>query len=149
MLLMVVTMQAFSVTFFGNSYDGAVQTGRPSSHPRTPFGERLHAAREALGLSQAQVAEKLGITQKAYAVWERYSVALRPEQIEKVAEVLNVSVERLFSKQVSRSRGGPVGRARRVFEKVSNLSRHRQQRIISLVEDLLTVEHSNGHKQAA
>ena len=143
-------MQAFSVTFFNAPYDGLMQTGRPSIHPRTPFGERLHAAREALGLSQTRVAEKFGITQKAYAVWERYPVALRPEQIEKAAEILNVSVEYLFGKPVPKTRtGGPVGRARRVFEEVSKLSRHRQQRIISLVEDLLTVEHGNGHKQAA
>ena len=143
-------MQAFKVTFFNTPYDDFMQMGRPTDRPRTPFGERLHAAREVLGLSQTQVAEKIGITQKAYAVWERYPVALRPEQIEKVAEALNVSVEYLFGKQVSRMRaGGPVGRARRVFEKVSKLSRHRQQRIISLVEDLLTVQHSNGHKQVA
>jgi len=77
-------MQAFSVTIFNPPYAAFVQTGRPSKEPRTEFGQRLLAAREASGLSQAQVAEQLGITQKAYAVWERYPVALRPEQIEKV-----------------------------------------------------------------
>jgi len=128
-------MQAFPVTFSSGSYDGHMQTGRPSSEPRTEFGQRLHAAREALGLSQAQVAEQMGITQKAYAVWERYPVALRPDQIEKVAGILNVSVEHLFGKTASKSRGtGPAGKLRQVFEKASQLPRHQQNKVAEFVE---------------
>jgi ribosome-binding protein aMBF1 (putative translation factor) len=85
-------MQAISVTVFNAAYPALMQTGRPSKKPRTDFGQRLLAAREAAGLSQTEVAEKLGVTQKAYAVWERYPVALRPKQIEAVASALHVSV---------------------------------------------------------
>lgn len=67
-------------------------------HPRTEFGERLHAARLASGLSQTQVAEKLGMIQKGYAAWERHPVALRPEQIKQVIEILGISPNYLFSK---------------------------------------------------
>ncbi len=122
-------------------YPVAMQTGRPSKYPRTPFGQRVHAAREAMGLSQAQVAEKMGVTQTAYAVWERHPVALRPEQIEKLAEVLNVTVEHLFVREETNQRGkGPVGKARRLFESVSKLPRSRQQRILATVEDMLTAQ---------
>jgi ribosome-binding protein aMBF1 (putative translation factor) len=75
-----------------------VKTGRPSKHSRTPFGERLHAARIAAGLSQAQLAERLGITQTSYAAWERHTLALRPEQIEQVTEILGISPNYLFGK---------------------------------------------------
>jgi hypothetical protein len=34
-------------------------------------------------------------------------------------------------------KGGPVGKARRVFEEVSKLPRHKQQRILGIAEDLL------------
>ena len=112
-----------------------MQTGRPSKEPRTEFGQRLHAAREALGLSQAQVAGHLGITQKAYAVWERYPVALRPEQIEKVAAVLKVSVEHLFGKTAAKSRArGPVGKMRQLFEAVSQLPRSQQEKVSAILE---------------
>jgi transcriptional regulator with XRE-family HTH domain len=115
-----------------------MKTGRPSKYPRTPFGEKVHAARETLGLSQAHVAEHLGITQTAYAVWERHPVALRPDQIEKLAAVLGVSVEHLFGREEVAQRGkGPVGKARRLFESVSKLPRNRQQRILATVEDML------------
>lgn len=75
-----------------------MKTGRPAKYPRTPFGERLHTARLAAGLSQAQVAKKLGLTQTAYAFWERHTVALRPEQIEQVTEILEISPNYLFGK---------------------------------------------------
>jgi len=75
-----------------------MKTGRPAKYPRTPFGERLYAARLATGFSQAQVAKKLGITQMGYAVWERHPVALRPEQIEQITEILEISPNYLFGK---------------------------------------------------
>ena len=131
-------MQAKRITFSGAPYDGDMNTGRPSTQPRTPFGERLHAAREARGLSQAQVAKQLGMSQNAYACWERKSVALRPDQVEQLAQILGVSVEALFNGTAEADRkGGPTGKARRVFEEVSRLPRKRQQRIVSVVEDML------------
>lgn len=60
---------------------------------RTAFGQRLHALREQAGLSQQQLADRIGLTQRAYAYWERHPVALRPDQLLKVAEALNVTVE--------------------------------------------------------
>ena len=112
-----------------------MQTGRPSKEPRTPFGARLHAAREAAGLSQAQVAGKMGVTQTAYGVWERYPVALRPEQIEQLAVALNTTVEHLFGRDSAKSRGkGPAGKLRQVFEKASQLPRHQQNKVAEFVE---------------
>jgi len=128
-------MQASFLTASAPRYDGLVQTGRPSKEPRTPFGARLHAAREAAGLSQSQIAEKMGVTQTAYGVWERYPVALRPDQIEQLANVLNVSVEYLFGRDSVKSRGkGPAGKLRQVFEKASQLPRHQQNKVAEFVE---------------
>lgn len=115
--------------------------GRPAKFERSPFGQKLFTARQQLGLSQIQVAGKLGITQAAYAGWERRTTALRPEHISALAEVLGVSVEYLLGPEGHpRRNGGPVGKARRVFEEVSKLPRHRQQRILQVVEDLLDAQ---------
>ncbi|MEK7752696.1 MAG: helix-turn-helix transcriptional regulator [Acidobacteriota bacterium] len=128
-------MQAISINRFPVPYDDGMQRGRPSKQPRTPFGERLYAARTAVGLSQAQVAEKLGITQTAYADWERYPVALRPDQIEKLTEIVKVSVEHLYGNGHDRRQGGgPIGKARRAFEGVSRLPKRQQQKIVEVVE---------------
>jgi transcriptional regulator with XRE-family HTH domain len=134
-------MQAKRITFLPDPYDVAMNTGRPSTQPRTPFGERLHAAREARGLSQAQVAEQLGMSQNAYACWERKPVALRPDQIEQLAKILGVSIAALFNgNDGSARKGGPTGKARSLFDEVSRLPRKRQQRILATVEDMLTAQ---------
>ena len=130
-------MQAIFVTQATRPYNQGMKTGRPSKYPRSPFGARLHALREAAGLSQAQVADKLGITQTAYAVWERHPVALRPEQIEQVAVVLGVTAEQLFT--TAKPRGsGPAGKLRQVFERASSLPRDQQKHVLRVVQDALT-----------
>ncbi len=142
-------MQALSINLLNDRYDEFMQTGRPSRQPRTVFGERLHAVREEAGLSQNQVAQKMGVIQSTYSDWERHPVALRPDQIEKLAKILDVSVEHLFGTDAaSLRRGGPTGKARRVFEEVSKLPRQQQQHIIRVVEAFVS-QHGNGHKKAA
>ncbi len=131
-------MQAFPVSAADRGYPPDMITGRPAKTTRTEFGERIVAARQQLGLTQAQVAEALGITQQSYAGWERYPTALKPEHLRELARILKVSVDFLLGEKPPRQRGGgPAGKARRVFEAVSKLPRHQQQRIVSVVEALV------------
>jgi len=123
-----------------------MKTGRPAKTVRTEFGAKVHALREAVGLSQQQVAEQLGISQPAYALWERRNVAIRIDQIRKLADVLNVTAEELLeTEQTNKRKGGPKGKAHKAFESVSRLPRRQQQKIIEVVEALLAQQkHSHG-----
>ena len=141
---MLITMQEYSASEITAGYDPAMQTGRPAKHPRTPFGERLHTARETVGLSQAQLAEKMGVAQSAYAGWERRPVALKPEQVEKLASILNVTPEYFFEKTAKHQHGGPVGKLRQVFEEASKLPRHQQGKVAEFVEGFLTLHRANN-----
>jgi transcriptional regulator with XRE-family HTH domain len=101
----------------------------------TPFGQRLHTLREQAGLSQQQVADRLGLTQRAYAHWERNPVALRPDQLLGLAEALNVSVEDLVGANGTRRRGtGPTGKMKQLFEAASRLPRNQQQKLTAVLE---------------
>jgi transcriptional regulator with XRE-family HTH domain len=112
-----------------------MQQGRPTSRPRPLFGQRLFEARQAVGLSQAELADKLGMKQAGYAAWERDNVALRPDQIARLAEILNVPVEQLIGIKASATRAsGPTGKVRKVFEEVSRLPRHQQAKVVEFVE---------------
>jgi transcriptional regulator with XRE-family HTH domain len=133
-------MQAETITPMTPGYTLAISMGRPTSKERSPFGARLHAARTEAGLSQVQVADHLGTTQSAYAVWERDEVALKPAQISKLCKLLNVRVEELYEDKPAKRTSGPVGKARRLFEEVSELPRRQQQRILGTVEDMLTAQ---------
>jgi len=138
-------MQAISVNLFSAGYLTDMQRGRPSTRPRPAFGERLRALREAAGLSQQQLADKLGMTQTAYAWWERNRVALRPDQLQSLAAAVNVTVEELMGMAQSKKRGsGPAGKLRQVFEKASQLPRHQQNKVAEFVGAFVK-QHANGN----
>jgi transcriptional regulator with XRE-family HTH domain len=131
-------MQALSLTTDLQPYTPLVKTGRPAKRERTPFGQRLHTLREQAGLSQQQLADRLGLTQRAYAHWERNPVALRPDQLLNLAQALNVSVEDLVGSNGSKKRGtGPTGKMRQLFEAASRLPRNQQQKIAAILEPFI------------
>lgn len=59
------------------------------------FAERLKTLRKEVKLTQTQIAEKLNISQQAYASWERGAKRPTQENLVKIAQVLNVSVDYL------------------------------------------------------
>ena len=138
-------MQPYSVTIFPPCYDGGMQTGRPPKHQRPPLGERIAVFREQAGLSQQQLADALNVNQQMIAYWERRAAALRPEQLDKLADTLRVSVDALLGKKTSKAHGGgPAGKARQVFEAVSRLPKRQQQKIIEVVEAFVA-QQSHGN----
>jgi len=86
---------------------------------------------------------KLGLSQRAYAHWERNPVALRPDQLLSLAQALNVSVDDLVGTNGQKKRGnGPAGRMRQLFEAASKLPRSQQQKITALLEAFIA--HNRG-----
>ncbi len=131
-------MQATSYIFGRPGYGAPMAAGRPAKTKRPTFGERLALARQQAGLTQEQLAKKLGTTQRVITYWEREQVALRSEQLAALADALGVTADFLLCRESRQTRGnGPVGRTRRVFETVSHLPRHQQQKIIEVVEALV------------
>ena len=131
-------MQALYLTKDSVPYSIGMQTGRPSKQSRPPFGERLHTLRETAGLSQEQLAKKLGLTQRAYAYWERNPVALRPEQLLRLAAALGVTTDDLLGENGSKKRGtGPVGKMRQLFDAASRLPRSQQQKVADILSPFI------------
>ena len=118
-----------------NVYNGAMK----KSAKRSALGKSILTARQTSGLSQTQLAEKLGVSQQMVGYLELEPVAIRPELLAKLSEVLAVPVEQLLGIERKTPRApGPVGKARQIFERVSKLPRATQQRILANVEDALT-----------
>lgn len=59
------------------------------------FAERLKTLRKQVKLTQTQIAEKLDISQQAYASWERGVKKPTQENLVKIAQVLDVTVDYL------------------------------------------------------
>lgn len=62
------------------------------SNESATFGDRLIAAREALGLSQADLARRLGVKHKTLSAWEDDLTEPRANRLSMLAGVLNVSL---------------------------------------------------------
>lgn len=67
------------------------------------FSERLKNLRKQAHLTQVDVAEKLGISQPAYASWERGAKKPTQENLVKIAQVLNVSIDYLVGNSEEKS----------------------------------------------
>lgn len=61
------------------------------------FSERLKTLRKEAGLTQVDVAEKLGISQPAYASWERGVKKPTQDNLVKIAKLFNASIDTLVS----------------------------------------------------
>lgn len=127
-------MQAFSRFGSITAYNGDMPQGRPSTRERSEFGQRLFALREAAGLTQAQVAERLGIAQRSYSAWERDTIAIQPERLMHLAEILGTSVGELCGETPPKRAAAPRGKLNQVFEAASQLPRRQQNKIAEWVE---------------
>ena len=61
------------------------------------FGDRVAAGREALGLSQKQLARKLGVAAKTVDSWEHDISEPRANKLQMLAGILNVSMPWLLT----------------------------------------------------
>lgn len=67
------------------------------------FSERLKELRKKANFTQVEVAEKIGISQPAYASWERGVKKPTQENLVRIAQILNVSVDYLVGNSEEKS----------------------------------------------
>jgi len=119
--------------------------GRPASRPQPEMGAHLAQLREAAGLSQRQLAEKLDVPISNITFWERNDKPPRAEMLPKMAEALGVSVDVLLRiEPVKPKKTIAKGRLQQVFEEVSKLPRRQQQKVVEMAEGFLSLQR-NGH----
>ena len=118
--------------------------GRPSQRPRPEYGHHLARLREAAGLTQAQLAQRLGIHQSNIAFWERCDKPPRGEVLPQMAAALGVSIDELLGVTTPKpKRQAAKGRLHRVFEEAAKLPCRQQDKIVDVVEALVA-QHANS-----
>jgi transcriptional regulator with XRE-family HTH domain len=108
--------------------------------PRPAPGARLLALREAAGLTQAELAHRIGEKQTTLSLWERSDRPPRSEALPKLAKALGTSVEALLGEAPGDAplapideNPGHVGELERAFEEVRKLPRRQQKRVLEFV----------------
>ena len=136
-------MQAFSFQQSGDfpaaDYDAAMR-----KKDRPPLGLRLTELRQAAGLTQIQLADKLGVHPSNIGFWELSGTPPRGEVLPKMANALGVSVDALLGVTPTKpKRQAAKGRLQHVFEAASKLPRRQQEKVADIV-GAFVAQHANG-----
>ncbi|MFO7899034.1 MAG: helix-turn-helix transcriptional regulator, partial [Planctomycetota bacterium] len=67
--------------------------GRPPSKEATDFGRRVAAARRESGLTQRELADRLGVSQKMVDYYERRAENVTANVVCRLSEILAVSAD--------------------------------------------------------
>jgi transcriptional regulator with XRE-family HTH domain len=115
--------------------------GRPPKREATEFGKRLTALRKAAGLSQVEVALKLGIPQRTFSYYEREAQHLPSNLVQPLADLLGAQVFELLGVEAQMgSKRGPKSKLERLIEKAQQLPRSKQDFIVKLLGQILAAE---------
>jgi len=105
-------------------------------------GFRLRALREAAGLSLRELARQIGEQPSNVNYWETSGNLPRSNVLIPMAKALGVTLEELLGEPKAKRAPAPGGKVRQVFEAVTKLPRRQQQKIVEVVEALVS-QHSD------
>jgi len=109
-------------------------------HLYQELGQRIAQARKAMGLTQTQVAEQLGISQQTLAHYEVGRLRIAVSTLVPLADMLNSSVDELvYGKAAAKENGkrGPASKLQQQIEKVRQLPRAKQQFVMEMLDTVI------------
>lgn len=103
------------------------------------LGRQIAQRRKALGLTQTDLAEHLGIAQQTMAHYEGGTARIAVAMLPTVARVLDVSIEELIGTPAKRNAGkrGPAPKLQQQLEQVSRLPRAQQRFVMQMLDTVL------------
>jgi len=134
---------------FGPMKGVIVMPRPPSKKARTArkynadWGQRIKAFRRTRGLSQTELAQKIGISQRALSDYEMATCRLPAEVLLKLSQSFRVSMYELTNGKISAPPPPKNGRkVRAIVEKIETLPPKKQQQVVEYVE---FISRSNQH----
>lgn len=105
-------------------------------------GDNIKKTREKAGLTQQQLADKLGITQSAIAKFENDKTNIKPVTLKKIANALNVSLTDLMPELLltdsekkaiinAASNAGPERLSEINRQRIENLNKRKREQLLS------------------
>ena len=112
--------------------------GRPAQKKAPAFGSRLAALRKQCGLSQAQFAEKAGVSREMVGYYERRTDNPESAFVVKAATVLGCTTDELLGvKSGEAKRAGRKSKLDRYVEEVKKLPKADRDYVVRFLEQAL------------
>lgn len=109
--------------------------------PTTLLGKRLTEFRKLKGLTQEELAERCGVALATISRWETGSLSPKPRNLEKLAEVLEVSVSDFYHSEAVAIPDNVV--IKETIELLTQLSRDEQLFVIYCLKKFIEVKEKN------
>ncbi len=116
------------------------EVARAKQASEESFGERIARLRREKGLTQEDLAERLGVTQPVVSDYERGRLRLHGELIVQLAAILGVSADEILGLKASGRANGAI-RNRRLLRQVQaleKLSKRDQQALLRTIDAFLS-----------
>ena len=100
------------------------------------LGQRIALFRKEQGLTQVQLAEKLGIAQQTMAHYEGGSLRIAVALLKPLAHELNTSIEELIDepKPAAKAKRGPSSKLQQQLEQIGQMPRSKQKFISEMLD---------------
>lgn len=85
---------------------GASEKGKDDTMKRQTLGGTIAALRKEKGMTQLELAEQMGVTDKAVSKWERDLACPDVSSLPKLAQLLGVTLDELMQNRANTASGG-------------------------------------------
>ena len=106
-----------------------------SSHQE--IGERIANLRKAQGITQKELAEKIGVTRTVITDYERGRVRIYDEMLARLAQALGISADELLGLRKPEETGNQSLRLTRRLRELEELPEAKRKKILSTLDDLI------------
>lgn len=104
------------------------------------IGKRIKMYRMAKGLTQENLAEKIGLSRNYYSAAERGIYSLNIDKIVEIINILDCTADEIFADVINK---GYQVKSSLLSEKISKLPKEEQERILAIVETLVETAKKN------
>ena len=114
-------------------------SGRPSNKKPSKIGAHVAALRKQAGLSQAQLAQLIGMPQRTLSYYEREAADIPAKLAKQLAKVFDLTVSRILDEETDvKGKRGPKSKIERQLDAVRQLPKSEQQFVSKLLDNILT-----------
>jgi transcriptional regulator with XRE-family HTH domain len=110
------------------------------------FGRRLRELREARGITQAEVAQALGVNQSRVSEYEQGGLRLHGAVIVALTRTLRVSADELLGLEKADARRPKNARLLRRLQHIEDIPASERRAVLKILDSLLEKHAGNGHR---
>lgn len=112
--------------------------GRKRKASTAPFGSRLAEIRKAKGLTQTELGELIGASQRMVAYYEKETQRPPSEKLHLIAKALNISMDELLGIKETKSETSPKQAALwKRLRKIEALPQSQQKTLLKTIDTFL------------